>query len=381
MNYGLKLLTGLIISTLPGLAFAQGGQYNLSGKVAPLPASAKAYLYYESSGTAKTDSTLIKDGSFSFSGNVKEPGSSYLIINPKGMGIRQRNLQSLTLYLEPGKITITSPDSLPNAKIAGGVINKDNESLQKLLKPVKDKMDILNKEYAEAAPEKKKSDEFVKSLQARYAVLEDEQKVIQKAFIKSHPSSALSLFTVKEIAGAVPDVSQIEPLFNSLSASVRASAAGKAYAEELIKLKTVAVGAMAPEFSLPDTLGKQVSLRDFRGKYVLIDFWASWCGPCRAENPNVVKAFNAYKSKGFEILGVSLDQPNAKDRWMKAIHDDGLTWTQLSDLKGWKSEAAALYSVRAIPQNFLVDPSGKIVATNVRGEELEKTLSKLLGKI
>ena len=110
----------------------------------------------------------------------------------------------------------------------------------------------------------------------------------------------------------------------------------------------------------------------------MVDFWASWCGPCRAENPNVVKAYNQFKDKGFTVLGVSLDQPNAKDKWMKAIHDDQLTWTQVSDLKYWKNEVAVLYGIQAIPQNFLIDPNGKIIGKNLRGEELVKKLQSVL---
>ncbi len=143
----------------------------------------------------------------------------------------------------------------------------------------------------------------------------------------------------------------------------------------------MALGATAPEFAEADTAGKVISLSSFRGKYVLIDFWASWCGPCRRENPNVVKAYNTYKGKNFTILGVSLDRPNAKDKWLAAIHKDGLTWNHVSDLKFWDSKAAGLYAVRGIPQNFLLDPNGKIIGKNLRGEDLQNKLAELFGKI
>lgn len=138
------------------------------------------------------------------------------------------------------------------------------------------------------------------------------------------------------------------------------------------QLENIQIGKTAPEFSLPDTAGVSVSLSDFRGKYVLLDFWASWCPPCRRENPNLVKAFQEYKDKNFTILGISLDQDKAK--WQKAIADDELTWTHVSDLKYWDSEIPALYGVRGIPANVLLDPDGVIIARNVTGEALHQTL-------
>ena len=163
-------------------------------------------------------------------------------------------------------------------------------------------------------------------------------------------------------------------------AKISPELAGCPYVKDLdgiIKqLENVQIGKVAPEFSLPDTAGVSVSLSDFRGKYVLLDFWASWCPPCRRENPNVVKAFNEYKDKNFTIVGISLDKD--KSKWMKAIADDNLAWTHLSDLKYWDSEIPALYGVRGIPANLLLDPDGVIVAKNITGEELHKKLKEVI---
>ncbi len=148
----------------------------------------------------------------------------------------------------------------------------------------------------------------------------------------------------------------------------------KEFVAHMMEVKPVSVGQLAPQFELPTPDGKLVKLSDFKGKYILLDFWASWCGPCRKENPNVVKVFNAYKDKGFTILGVSLDDD--KNAWLKAVKDDNLTWTQVSELKRWEGKTASLYKVEGIPASFVLDPSGKIIAKNLKGAELEKFLSE-----
>jgi peroxiredoxin len=140
------------------------------------------------------------------------------------------------------------------------------------------------------------------------------------------------------------------------------------------------VGQTAPEFSLPDPNGKLISLSSFRGRYVLVDFWASWCKPCRMENPTVVAAYAQFKNRNFTVLGVSLDQPDGKDDWMNAVMKDRLTWTQVSDLQFWNSPVVPLYNIQGIPYNVLVDPSGKVVAESLRGEQLAATLEQVLPK-
>ena len=149
--------------------------------------------------------------------------------------------------------------------------------------------------------------------------------------------------------------------------------------ETIANGKFLAIGSLALEFTQNDTLGNPVALSSFRGKYVLVDFWASWCGPCRQENPNVVNTYHKFKDKNFTVLGVSLDRPGQKERWLKAIHEDNLTWTQVSDLQFWNNAVAVQYKVQSIPQNFLVGPDGKIVAKNLRGSALESKLCELLG--
>ena len=210
---------------------------------------------------------------------------------------------------------------------------------------------------------------------------ENQNKVFENGFdidslISKYPDSPAAAFYLYRYFTYQLPLDQLK----ATRAKISPALAGCPYVKDLDgiigQLENVQIGKTAPDFSLPDTAGVAVALADFRGKYVLLDFWASWCPPCRRENPNVVKAFQDYKDKNFTILGISLD--NNKDKWLKAIADDQLTWTHVSDLKYWDSEIPALYGVRGIPANVLLDPNGVIIAKNITGEELHDTLKEVI---
>ena len=372
-----RLFIALLLLS-PSLIWAQGGAYTVNGNLAGVKAPAKVYLSLKTGSAVHMDSVQIQNGIFSFKGTANEPLQARLYVDKLGTGFsRTRPIAATSLYLEPGTITVSSPDSLENAVVSGTPLNNDNQKLNVMLKPTSAKMAQLMSEYRNATAEQKKSKEFEENLDKRYEVIEGEQKKIKAQFIKENPGSLVSLNTLQQYDYA-PDYAEVGPMFDGLADALKSSKIGKEYATLLATLKATSVGAIAPEFTQADTLGKVVSLSSFRGKYVLVDFWASWCGPCRQENPNVVKNFHQYKDKNFTVLGVSLDRPNAKEAWLRAIHKDGLAWTQVSDLKFWDNDVAKQYGIRSIPQNFLIGPDGKIVAKNIRGDELGKKLGEVL---
>lgn len=377
----MKKLALLAIASLPAFAFAQDAKYTVQGKIGENNFPSKVYLEYRAKGKTVIDSAVLTGGKFQFAGATEgtAPVNAYLLFNAKGNGANNSE-DYRPIYLEAGTINVTTADLLANAKVEGPKTNQDNEKYHLAQKPINDAYKALEAKQKAATPEQQASPEFIKQAKIDEKAIDDKSTALDKKFIKDNPDSYISLNALESYAYSA-DYVDIEPLYNGLSAAIKASEGGKKFGERMPKLKAVALGATAPEFAEADTAGKEVSLSSFRGKYVLIDFWASWCGPCRRENPNVVKAYNHYKGQKFTILGVSLDQPNAKDKWLAAIHKDGLTWNHVSDLKFWDSKAAGLYAVRGIPQNFLLDPNGKIIAKNLRGEDLEAKLAEIFGKI
>jgi peroxiredoxin len=375
----MKKILLIILAYLPVAAFAQDGKYTVQGTLETIyNAPAKIYLEYRIKGKTNIDSVILKDGKFKFEGTIgTTPLNAFLVLNKKGTGPNTRDYKSI--YLEKGTVIVSSPDSLVSAKVEGTKTNLENSNYETALKPINDAYKALEANEKAATPEQKATDTYEKEDHQAEKAIEVQESAINKKFILDNPDSYISLNVLESYAYGA-DYVDIAPLFNGLSPAVKETETGKKFAERLPKLKAVALGAIAPEFAEADTSGKIINLSSFRGKYVLVDFWASWCGPCRHENPNVVKAFNRYKTQKFTIIGVSLDRPGARDKWLAAIHKDGLNWTQVSDLKFWDSKTAGSYAVRAIPQNFLLDPDGKIIGKNLRGDDLENKLEEIFGK-
>ncbi|AUD06793.1 alkyl hydroperoxide reductase [Spirosoma pollinicola] len=360
----------IFLLLIPTLLWGQSNVYKIEGNIAKVKPGTIAYVRYavEVEKKVYSDSAQIHNGKFSITGTVDQPHLARLFIDQN----------SIRFYLEPGAISIISLDSVQDAVVSRSPMNIDNQKLKKILKPTDEQMTMLQREYKAATPEQKKEKGFDERFEKRSDAISAQQGKLKAQFIQANPTSMLSLYVLKDYTDwFTPEFSEVELMFSQFSEAIKTSKPGKAYAQTLAVLQTTSVGATAPEFAQPDTSGKTISLSSFRGKYVLVDFWASWCVPCRAENPNLVKNFQQYKDKNFTVLGVSLDRPNAKEAWLKAIRKDGLDWTHVSDLKHWDSEVVKQYAIRLIPQNFLIGPDGKILAKNIRGEALGVKLAEL----
>ncbi|WP_183565369.1 TlpA disulfide reductase family protein [Mucilaginibacter sp. SP1R1] len=390
----MKKIFFYIAAMLPAMAFAQTSDtFTINGKLGTTGAPAKVYLIYQLGANNVIDSSNVVNGVFNFKGSVLNPVNATLAVDYKGIGLNKyiqlnypdggpsKTADDLNLFIEKGTLGVTSKDSISKAQISGSVLNDDNRRLTGQLALINKKAQALMAEAKTATTEQQQSPDFQSRMQARYKNIQAEQKAVLRNFITNNPNSYLSLLAINSVGGPTPDPNEIEPLFNGLSASLKDSEGGKNLKHSIDALKVTSIGAEAPDFIQNDVNGTPVKLSSFRGKYVLLDFWASWCGPCRQENPNVVRNYNKYKTKNFTVVGVSLDRPDGKAAWLAAIKSDGLEWTQVSDLKFWNNEAAALYQVSSIPQNYLIDPTGKIIAKNLRGEDLDAKLLELFGKI
>lgn len=333
------------------LAVIQGGRFEIEVAYAePL-----IYSFFSSYETNK------RQGSFPFSVLVSKPG------------IVQLNARMDSLA---GTVVTGSPDN--------DVYNQYHAVSNALQKKISNQLYAI---FGKAMDTFSRSNPKYQELTATYRRLRAATVPAEKErlnnFISVHPASAVSLFLVRDAVNSLETVNPFDPetlelFFNKLDKSIKETQTGQDLSAQVIAAKATSIGQVAPNFSMPDTLGKPVALYDLRGKYVLIDFWASWCRPCRMENPNVVKAFNKYKSKGFTVLGVSLDRPGGKDSWIEAIHKDNLTWTHVSDLKFWNSAIVKLYGIKGVPSNFLLDIEGRVIAADLRGEDLDKKLQEVI---
>jgi peroxiredoxin len=373
----LILLAGLLT---PVALFAQNGTFTLTGHIGNMNSPARAYIDYMDNGKSKEDSADLVNGTFKFKGNSTGYTYARMALSHDGGGKQKAVYTGDVIYFYFGKenITITSKDSLQNARFAGSKVYAEYTAYNKAIGgTIMDLNKAANTAFSKLTPEQQKDTAYVNVIDRSYRQAMKTRNDKQLVFAKEHPDAWFGMVALSEAAGGKVDLPKVEPIFNAMSKSLKASDMGKEMEQRIVAAKTIHTGAAAPEFVQNDVNGKPVKLADIKGKAVLVEFWASWCSPCRAENPNLTAQYQRYKDKGFEIIAISLD--DHKDKWLEAIAHDKLPWVHVSDLKGWNNEVGRLYGIRAVPANFLLDADRKIIAMNLRGEELNKKLAEVFG--
>jgi peroxiredoxin len=365
---------GLLLAAPAGLFAQAATDFRISGHLKNVQAE-WIYLIYANDGRQTLDSARANNGDYVFNGIVSESSQATLLdVTPIGKKPLPENM--VKIYLIPGAFAITHTDSFSNTAFVGSVVNTDFKKIQEEASPYSEReIALLPRYQAARAANDAPAVEAIK--QQVKAIDEELDNKVYGPYVKNHSGTPLALYVLQLYRANEPEALQLQPLFDGLSSSVKETRAGKDFEQELAIVAQTSIGKEATDFTQNDTSGNPVKLSSFRGKYVLLDFWASWCGPCRMENPTVVSTYAKYHPRGFEILSVSLDRPGDKDKWLKAIHADKLTWTHVSDLQFWNNAVAKEYGVESIPQNFLIDPQGKIIAKGLRGDQLEKRLSKI----
>jgi len=346
----------VILLLFSSVSYAQKAK--VSGNITGLNGPTLVF-YYAVGDSTKGDTVAVKNGKFTWVTKLSDP-QKVSVFFPNRM---------IEFFAESGNIKITGNiDSLDRLKITGSKTQDEADAFEKTLKDIRDQEMPLYQKWGKVSKEEQIA------LEAKLDDLRMQRRARANRYIAKHPGSAFSVSLISDRA-MMGEYNDIKNLYDLLAPSAQQSTAGKQIANRLTVLKRSSIGETMLNFAQNNTEGQPVRFSDFKGKYVLVDFWASWCGPCRAENPNVLKAYNKYKDKNFTVVGVSLDDNGEK--WKKAIRDDNMPWTQLSDLKGWRNEVSTYYGIMGIPSSLLVDPQGKIIAKDLRGEALNKKLAEL----
>ncbi len=323
--------------------------YSINGSVEGYPDNTVVDLLNGNNRLPEATTKLI-NGKFSFIGKVVAPDFKLITFD--------KSQAYILLFLDNSKIDISvKKDELNKAIVTGSKSHDDFIVYSKIIAP----FEPMFQQGANIDENAAK--------QCIYQLIN---------FIENNTSSFISPLAIYRINQLNSDGDMMEELYSKLSKEVKSSPIGSYIGQQINDTKKDPLGKVVPDFEQTDVNGNMVNIKSFRGKYVLIDFWASWCGPCRGENPNVVNAYNKFKDKGFTVLGVSLDR--SKEPWLEAIKHDGLTWTNVSDLNFWSNAVAKQFGIQSIPQNFLVDPSGVVIGKNLRGPALEAKLESIFNK-
>ncbi len=350
-------------------------QYKIIGKADGLKNGQIIFLEKEDEmQLTAIDTAVIKNGEFTFKGTQTEPELHFI-------HIKDLESSKVPVILEEGTISITIyKDSLDKSRITGTYNNDELYSFRtKGNTRIKAEMKAFerNNNAKMVAAQQSKDVTTINQLQKTYQAFLDRIEKYNNDYINKNPTSYVSVLLLEDMMyNPTSNIQTLKKQYNKLSAELKNTKKGKSISEAFEKLSIVDVGVKAPDFEAPNPQGKIVSLKESMGKLTLVEFWASWCGPCRQENPYIVKMYNEFHDKGFNIISISLDKN--QDDWVEAIAEDNLRWNHISHLKSWQEPIAILYSVKSIPSTFLLDQNGIVIAKDLRQEDLHKKIKELL---
>ena len=363
----MKRIVQLLLLLVPGFLMAQGSPvsgFSITGTIKGLSENAVETLIDFNNTNHTLARTLVKKGTFNLKGRIAEPNLYQVNFHD----VQKKFL----FFIGYDTVSLTGDASvMQNMVVKGSRTHADFVEFQQSFNPLVQRLSDLNQRIA-SKPDIKREDSLMIAYSANFALI---KKTIDD-FVTNKPQSPVSPFVVLVTSELEQDVSALERRYQQMTQTQQTGFYGKLLKDQIDKDKVGAIGTDAIGFTQNDTLGKPVSLASFRGKYVLVDFWAGWCVPCRAETPMLVNLYDEYSNKGFAIISVSLD--GEREAWTKAIIKDKMTWANVSDLNIFDNEVSKLYGIASIPQNILINPDGKIIAKNLRGIALKKKLGELI---
>lgn len=369
------LLAGL--SILASCSKVKDNEYLISGTATGIEDGKTAILQIQNEmGPVSKDTVKVANGKFEFKGKFEEgPEIGFIVLESVNNGM-------IPFILENGEINIIiDKDTIQKSKVSGTNNNDKFQEYNDGSNVIYKKMVAFQKANQQKFMEAQKANDIttMNSLRQESMVFQKDMDKFSETFVEKNPNAFLSALLLENFIGRQTlEATKIEKLYNALASDIKKTKSGIRVNDFVKSLKAVNIGTVAPNFSAPNPEGKTVSLKESLGKVTIIDFWASWCGPCRAENPNVVALYDEFHSKGLNIIGVSLDKDATK--WKEAIAKDKLNWIHISNLKHWSEPIAKQYNVQSIPATFILDASGKIVAKDLRGAELKAKITELLAK-